>query len=178
MKNKYEIRGEVTAILFNKNKHGIKETIIDTDQLEKVKEFPNTWCILNVGGGLLYVVGHMPVTDGKRVYVRLHRWLTNPPIDKVVDHINRNTLDNRMCNLRIATVAENGQNRNLSQPNSISGVRGVSPSGYPNKKWKAAIRLNGKCIHIGSYETIEEAEEAVKKARAKHMPYSQEALSS
>lgn len=176
MKNKYEIRGDVTAILFNENKYGIKETLIDTDQLERANEFPNTWCVLKAGEGLIYVVGHLPVTNGKRVDVRLHRWIMNPPSDKVVDHISRNTLDNRISNLRVVTVAENGQNRKLSQPNSISGVRGVCPSGYPNKKWKAAIKLNGRCIHVGSYETIEEAECAVKEARMRHMPFSQDAL--
>ena len=40
----------------------------------------------------------------------MHRYLTKAPKGKVVDHINGNTLDNRIKNLRICTVSENARN--------------------------------------------------------------------
>lgn len=46
---------------------------------------------------------------GKGVY-KLHRFITNCPREKVVDHINHNTLDNRKANLKICTRFENQQN--------------------------------------------------------------------
>ena len=46
----------------------------------------------------------------KKGYIKLHRLITNCPDDKVVDHINHNRLDNRKCNLRVCTQAENAQN--------------------------------------------------------------------
>lgn len=42
---------------------------------------------------------------------RMHRVIMNPPAGKVIDHINRNTLDNRRANLRICTIAENNKNK-------------------------------------------------------------------
>lgn len=48
--------------------------------------------------------------NGKHVY--LHRLIIGDvPNGMVVDHINRNTLDNRKCNLRIITPSENAKNR-------------------------------------------------------------------
>lgn len=56
------------------------------------------------------------MVDGKQVPIRLHRLLLNPPADMVVDHINRDTLDNRRANLRICTQKANLQNRSNSPP--------------------------------------------------------------
>jgi len=44
-------------------------------------------------------------TDGKTT--KMHRMLMKPPKDKVIDHINHNTLDNRKKNLRIVTNTVN-----------------------------------------------------------------------
>lgn len=42
--------------------------------------------------------------------IRIHRLITNCPEGFVVDHINGNTRDNRLCNLRICTQKENLRN--------------------------------------------------------------------
>jgi hypothetical protein len=62
--------------------------------------------------------------DEKQLY--LHRLLTDPPEGKCIDHINRNSLDNRRANLRICTQAENVRNHgDVAHRNSSSGVRCV-----------------------------------------------------
>jgi hypothetical protein len=72
MKNKYEIRGEKTAIFLKSKKYGDMETLISTSKLEKAKEFPNTWCIAwSTRGKTFYVVGKIPAGKGKQD--RLHR---------------------------------------------------------------------------------------------------------
>lgn len=73
-----------------------------------------------------------------------------------IDHKNRNGLDNRRENLRFATKAENARN-NSRRPNSTSSVyTGVSWRKHA-KRWSAKIAYAGKSIHLGYYDTEEEA---------------------
>ena len=64
--------------------------------------------------------GYVRSSTGKP-RVLLHRHLLSPADGVVVDHINGDKLDNRRCNLRLATHAENMRNRKLSQ----AGSKGV-----------------------------------------------------
>ena len=77
---------------------------------------------------------------------------------RVADHINGNGLDNRRCNLRIVTRKENRWN--LRKTNSLSGIRGVVKvrNGY-----SARFVHDGEYMHLGCYETKEEAAFYVKK---------------
>jgi hypothetical protein len=86
------------------NKHGEFIVKCDLDDYEKVKAIH--WCV---------------EFDGYNWYVRnryknlkLHRYLTDCPRDKIIDHINRDTLDNRKQNLRICTISDNNRNRPLT----------------------------------------------------------------
>lgn len=176
MKNEFEVRGDVTAIFIDSPKHGLVETLISTTRLERAKEYPNKWYVIfNPGTKSLYVIGYLIKENGKRRSTRLHRWITVVDDGVVIDHINHDTLDNRDSNLREVTTAENKQNLLGPQSNCKSGIRGV----YwfePARKWKCNIRVNKKHIHLGYFSDIEEAERVVKEARARLMPYSQEAL--
>lgn len=173
MKNEYEIRGEVTAIIINSPKYGRQEAIISTSKLDRVKEFPNTWLVYYENHTKsLYVMGNAPKENGKRKSIYLHRWVTNSPDGMQVDHINHNSLENTDSNLRIVTLAENMQNKN-TYTNNTSGVRGVIWDKESNK-WYARVGVKNKKKSIGRFDTIEEAEKAVIEARKKYMPYSQE----
>lgn len=81
----------------------------------------------------------------------LHNWLMNCPKGLQVDHINRNTLDNRRCNLRIVTCREN--NLNKRNNNKTPGVRWHSQG----KKWNARITIKGKEKSLGMYDKYEDA---------------------
>ena len=83
------------------------------------------------------------------------------PTDQI-DHINRIRADNRIANLREVTNKQNLQNAGKSSHNT-SGHTGV----YWYKrdsKWVAHIRHNHKLIHLGYFNTIEEAIAARKAA--------------
>lgn len=72
-----------------------------------------------------------------------------------VDHINGDRSDNRLCNLRLVTRQQNLKNRSLPSTNK-SGVNGVH--WRKNRGcWEAKIRINGKCMYIGSFKDIEAA---------------------
>jgi hypothetical protein len=86
--------------------------------------------------------------------------------DGEIDHINGNTLDNRICNLRDVSSEGNCRNRTKRADNK-SGVTGVlwyPPSG----KWQAAIVHNKKKIHLGYFVDIEDAKKARKEAEVKY----------
>lgn len=166
----------MTAIFINSPKYGLKEALIDTADLSKAQEFPNTWCVHwdpTISG--FYCRGKILQSDGKRITVYLHRWLTSCPDDLQVDHFNNDTLNNRRGNLRILNNSENHQNLKSAQRNSRSGILGVYWS-KNDKKWIAQIEVNGKKKYLGSFTHILAASNAVKKARAELMPYSKEAV--
>jgi hypothetical protein len=94
------------------------------------------------------------------ITIRVHRlvaetFLPNPDNKPVVDHINRDTCDNRASNLRWATLSENGVNSKISD-NNTSGVKGVS---YVKSRniFRTTIQFNGKKKNIGDFKTLEEA---------------------
>jgi len=79
-------------------------------------------------------------------------------VDEQVDHINGCGLDNRRCNLRLATYAQNSMNKGMRKDNS-SGYKGV----FWNKKIKkftASIKVNRKSQYLGAYDTEIEAHAA------------------
>ena len=84
-------------------------------------------------------------------------------LPKTVDHINGDKLDNRIENLRAATVGQNQHNRKTNA-NNTSGYKGVCWN-KAQKKWTARITLERKNIHLGYFANVEEAAEVVRKAR-------------
>jgi hypothetical protein len=172
MKNKYEIRGDVTAIFVRYKNENI-EALIDTSDLQIVSEMKSTWSY-TISSTHKYIQGIYYVN--KQMYrVRMHRLVLGLNSDKkvFVDHINHNTLDNRKSNLRIVTNSQNLQNLRV-RSNNKSGVRGVCYI-KSRKKWIAEVRVDNKITRIGYYDSIGEAENAVIEARARMMPFSQEA---
>lgn len=75
-----------------------------------------------------------------------------------IDHKNGVITDNRICNLRSANASENGQNRRISKSSS-SGFMGVTWH-KRDKMWQSAIRSRGTTIHLGYYQTKDEASAA------------------
>lgn len=97
-----------------------------------------------------YVMGKK---KGQQRYVMLHRLIMNPDADKVIDHINGDTLDNRRCNLRVTTQGKNIANRSALQNNKIEKT-GVTKT----KTGKYRVMIS-----CGTFDTPEEASEAYKR---------------
>lgn len=106
-------------------------------------------------GGYRYIGIHGYRNKASRLawFYMTGRW---PQAD--IDHINRNRLDDRWCNLREATRAQNLWNTSLSCRNK-SGVKGVSWDPTRNK-WTAHISAHGKQKNLGRFSTLEEARAA------------------
>ena len=84
--------------------------------------------------------------------------------DGQIDHINGNRTDNRIINLRSVDCLQNNRNRK-TRSDSSSGHLGVYKSG---KKWMAHIKVNYKTIYLGTFERIEDAIAARKRADDKY----------
>ena len=102
-----------------------------------------------------------------RTTSKIHRLVAQAFLDNhddklCVDQIDRNRLNNHISNLRYATNSENQMNKSKRSDNT-SGIVGVSFRKDRNK-WRAQIQKDGKKIHLGYFETKEEAIEARSKA--------------
>lgn len=103
--------------------------------------------------------------NGRQSVIFMHREILGISDTKLsVDHVNRDKLDNRRQNLRLASGTENNMNRAKFSTNT-SGYKGVTwHKGI--KKWQAQMGYKGKNIYIGSFSSAKEASEAYKnKAR-------------
>ena len=154
--NTYEECGVCTLIFDDRDNY----TIVDTKLLPELKKYywfkePNSGYFVSVTG----------TKHGKRI--RLHNFIFgNVPEGFEVDHKNRKKYDNRCCNLRQATRAENNINHGLNRANT-SGYVGVSYMKQKNK-YRAYITVDGKQISLGLHNTPEEAYQARLEAERKY----------
>jgi hypothetical protein len=82
--------------------------------------------------------------------------------EPICDHINGDPSDNRACNLREATHAQSAHNTRGQK--SRSGVKGVHWQSQ-NKKWCVRVSANGRHQYFGSFESVDKAAEAARRAR-------------
>lgn len=81
---------------------------------------------------------------------------------QMIDHIDGNTSNNALVNLRDVDNKTNQCNRHKARIDSKSGLMGASP--YRNK-WKAQIKRNGIIKYLWLYNTAQEAHEVYKKEK-------------
>jgi hypothetical protein len=104
------------------------------------------------------------VLNKKCYYLRAHHfawYMVYNNVDfEVLDHFNQIKTDNRIDNLRAVTQKSNLQNK-------MRTTKGYSWS-KQNKKWQSKIGSNGKTIHLGYFETKEEALNEYLKAKKQY----------
>ena len=111
--------------------------------------------------GKIYAA-HVARVGGKTKTTYMHRLLCDVDAQMTVDHINGNSLDNRRSNLRQATQSENMRNVGLTCANT-SGAKGVHWLKSASK-WQARIRHEGKRIHLGLFDNLDDARAAYQSA--------------
>lgn len=127
-----------------------KYAIVDDVQYKKLNKF--TWYLNEYGYAC-----RMTNINGKRTSFRMHREIMNAKKNDLVDHINRNTLDNRISNLRFCTKSQNAIN--TAKTLSKCGYKGVSLDIRSNltKRYRARVKYNGITYFIGRFATAIEA---------------------
>jgi hypothetical protein len=115
------------------------------------------------------------VVKGRWRALFMHRFVMGLEFDNQLqpDHENRDRLDNRKSNLILVPRAAQAQNITMRRDNT-SGFRGVTFH-KATGKWAAHARLNRKRVHLGLWETREDAAAAAAAWRREHMPHSEEA---
>jgi len=93
--------------------------------------------------------------------VKAHRlafYMVHGHCPALIDHINGNTSDNRIVNLRPADCSQNNMNRAIGARNS-SGAKGVSWH-KKARKWQAHVRCRGTVHYLGLFADINAAHAA------------------
>jgi len=104
-----------------------------------------------------------------RRLVLMHRLINETPAHLVTDHRDGNGLNNQRGNLRNATELENMMNRR-GKRGGTSSHKGVwfDAAQAGKKKWRSAIRINGRLKYLGRFETEEQAGAAYAEAAVIH----------
>lgn len=145
--------------------HG-KMAIISDEDYPRISKF--TW---RINGN--YVRHDVAIKDktkksGYKVEaILLHRLIIGAKKNEIVDHINRDTLDNSRENLRISTASQNSLNQKFEK-NTVSGYTGVSWNPR-DKRWQARIQVNKQRIQLGYFKLKKDAISAYKKERLKYV---------
>lgn len=129
--------------------------LISKEDIEKVKQY--CWYINNDGYAQTSVQIGRKNKRGIHKIIQMHRFLMNVENQSfpLIDHINRNPLDNRRENLRLADFKTNVLNSRLRK-DSKTGYKCV----FLNKKtskYYSQVRRDGKVKYLGSAATLEEA---------------------
>jgi len=172
LRNKYEIRGDTTAIFLSNRKGETYETLIDTEDLEKIVALNLSWHLRFDPSTKSYyakATRYIPKTDEngwKSESVYLHMVIMDFKFENFnghVDHINHNRLDNRKVNLRILPVSKNLRHRKGRNSNNKSGERNVCWS-KTEQKYLVQLMHNGKNTCFGRFDE-DEFDKAVALAR-------------
>lgn len=106
-----------------------------------------------------------PKSGSLEIPRRMHTFLLPAAAGMVVDHINRDPLDNRRCNLRRCTQAQNSRNKSGNQGATESVYKGVNRD--KSSGWRANIKSGDKLHGLGAWATESEAARAYDSA-ARH----------
>ena len=138
-----------------------KFALVDDEDYEKLSSYH--WYFGTTGYGFNNI---RDKATGKQIHTALHRKILGLKRGdgKIVDHINRNRLDNRKQNLRIVTQSENTLNGS-KRKNNTSGLIGINLAKRKSKttvwlSWRAYITVNNKQIHLGYFKNKNDAQKA------------------
>lgn len=144
-------------LIINSKRHGVQRVLYDDMDHDLIMS-QNSW-VLRPRKDTFYAYCQLNTKAGRKG-ISMHRLIMGFPKGKEVDHKNRNGLDNRRDNLRIATKAENSKNKKAWGKSRYLGVsldsakRKLKPDCI---RWLSCISINGKNKTLGRFNTEEEA---------------------
>lgn len=141
-KNEFVLKRDYAEmVIFDRDSKEKCRALIDKEDVEKVKN-AGSWCCDTSG----YVM------NGK--YKKLHGFLLGKKNGYEIDHINRDKLDNRRKNLRFVLHRINTMNRYT-----------INAYQYESGKWCSYVYYKGEKVHLGTFDTFEEADSKAQKVK-------------
>jgi len=130
--------------LCDKNQEIVGYTKIDLVDVDRCRQYK--WFLTKNG----YCRGYI---NGKQI--SLHSFIIGfkSNIYKVIDHINRDRLDNTNENLRVVDYNMNAYNKGV-QKNNTTGIVGVSRN---RNKYRSQICKNKRKVNLGNWANIDNA---------------------
>ena len=132
--------------------------LVDDSDAERVRAF-GTWHA-DPSGQTFYARHNVYRPGQSHQAVLMHSFITGWPM---VDHRNGDGLDNRRSNLRPATHSQNMGNKRRYR-NNTSGFKGVTRNTGTGRPWRAVIKADGRRVHLGYFDTAEDAAHAYDRA--------------
>ncbi len=169
--NDYIVEEDITKIIMKTINDESVITIIDTEELERVKSFGLRWCIKNAKNtGTKYARAtrwEMVNGEPKLITYCLHILLMDVNKGEYVDHKDHDTLNNRKENLRITTNENNTKNRKGKNSNNTSGYRNVMFNKQTDR-WMVRLQINKKAKTLGEFQDVHEAGKFAEEMRQKY----------
>lgn len=138
--------------------------VVDASDYDRVASFK--WFALRLPSGLVYGARTIGSRPGKRRSLLMHRFILGCDGEQTkVDHRDGDGLNNTRDNLRRATGLQNNRNRG-PQANNTCGFKGVRPT--RNGRFGAVIKTSQRQMHLGHFQTAEEAARAYDAAAREH----------
>lgn len=146
--NKYDLSGDFGIGYTLKG----EEFYFDLEDYNKIYKY--TWYLDKEG----YIITN---SSGNEYYL-MHRLIMGAKDEFDIDHINHKKNDNRKRNLREVTTQQNCSNRKITNKYGINGISKM------NDKWWSCIGFDNNLIHLGVFNTKEDAIDARKRAEEKY----------
>lgn len=154
---------KITQFLVESPKYGNQYVIVNTSDYEEVRNY--RWALRyrkkekRIGAVATHIKGNKSILPHRLI-------MKDCPELYVIDHVDRDVLNNTRNNLRFASYVENGRNSRKSSLNT-SGYKGVSFD-KNKKRFRAYIKIGNQNKSIGRYKTAREAAEAYNAVAVKY----------
>lgn len=135
----YILDGDIMQVVTQKG------DVILADAADREAIMRYSWCVSKTGYAVANIRGKV---------TKMHRYILGEDVcaGMIVDHKNRNPLDNRRENLRVCSAAENMRNTPVRRTNK-SGHLGIRVT--KDGKFNVRIVADGVEHHVGNYDTLE-----------------------
>ena len=141
-----------------------KYAIVDVEDFERLNKYK--WHSTQYGYAKR-AVSNKSGKGRKQVEVYMHKLICPAPKGMIVDHINRNCLDNRKNNLRPATQKQNVWNRKFARKGGKTSYNGIRWD-RNKEKWQVRLTINGRRKSFGYYADELEAARAYDRIAKKY----------